>query len=284
MAKKAGLGRGLNALMAEMGTAAPDGATRAVNMLPVAVIGPSAIQPRRQFNDADLHELAESIKVRGVLQPILVRPVGEGRYEIVAGERRWRASQLAGLHEIPVVVRAMDESDGFHAALIENIQRVDLNPMEEAAGYQKLIRDFGYAQEAVGNLTGKSRSHVSNMLRMLELPESAQSLVQMGLLSVGHAKAVLAAKNPTALAKEITERGLTVRQAEAEAKKSHQTPRTRPVYVRDALDVDMDSLEDLVSEALGMRVQISSHGHEGVVTVRYTDLDQLEAILKKLQG
>ncbi len=285
MAKKASLGRGLNALMAEMGSVTPDSTPKTgASLLPVAMITPSSIQPRRHFNETDLAELAESIKARGVLQPILVRPLADGMHEIIAGERRWRASQMAGLHEMPVVIRIMDESDSFHAALIENIQRVDLNPLEEAQGYQKLIRDYGYAQESVAALTGKSRSHVGNMLRMLDLPSAAQQLVQMGLLSTGHAKAVLAAANPEALAKEITERGLTVRQAEQEAKKSHDRPRERAPRATSSRDPNLDGLEISVSDVLGMKVTIDMDGNAGVVSVRFSSLDQLEAVLEKLQG
>ena len=282
--KKQGLGKGLSALMAEMGSEAVVSRS-SPTVLPVALISPSPIQPRRQFDEIAMHELADSIRIKGVLQPILVRPVEGGRFEIVAGERRWRASQMVGLHEIPVVVRDFSEADGFEAALIENIQRADLNPLEEAEGYQRLVRDFGHSQETVAALTGKARSHVSNLIRILDLPHGAQALVRMGILSLGHAKVVLSARDPEALAKEIAERGLTVRQAEAIARKSHDEPKL--VLVRNARafrDADLDALEGQLCEALGLQVSIAAKGGAGSVTVRFSDLDQLDAIIARLQA
>jgi ParB family chromosome partitioning protein len=287
-AKKAGLGRGLSALLEEMGSAPPaEGAeTNSPHLLPIAMIEPSPKQPRRHFDELLLNELADSIRTKGVLQPILVRPTGPGRYEIVAGERRWRASQIAGLHEIPVVIKAFSEADGFEAALVENIQRTDLNPMEEAQGYHRLIKDFGHTQEMIAAVTGKARSHVGNLLRLLDLPDDVQTLVKMGLLSLGHAKAVLAAKDPSALAKEIAGRGLNVRQAEEAARRSHAAPEAKvvekaPVVRRDA---DLEALEYQLSEALGLPVSIEARGKRGTVTVKFSDLDQLDSIIAKLQS
>ncbi len=286
--KKQGLGKGLSALMAEMGSETV--VARAVpTSLPVAMISPSPIQPRRQFDELAMNELADSIRIKGVLQPVLVRPVDGGRYELVAGERRWRASQMAGLHEIPVVIREFNEADGFEAALIENIQRADLNPLEEAEGYQRLVREFGHSQETVAILTGKARSHISNLIRILELPPGAQALVKLGILSLGHAKVVLSARDPEALAKEIAERGLTVRQAEQVARKSHDAPKPglaqgpmgRGPMVRDA---DVAALEDQLCEALGLQVSIATRGSSGSVTVRFSDLDQLDMIVARLQA
>jgi ParB family chromosome partitioning protein len=286
--KKAGLGRGLSALLEEMESAPPEsgGEAKSANMLPIAMIEPSPKQPRRHFDELLLNELADSIRIKGILQPILVRPVGQGRYEIVAGERRWRASQMAGLHEIPVVIRAFSEADGFEAALVENIQRTDLNAMEEAFGFQRLIKDFGHTQEMIAAVTGKARSHVANLLRLLDLPDDVQTLVKMGLLSLGHAKAVLQAKDPSALAKEIAARGLNVRQAEDAARKSHaaaepRKPERTPVARRDA---DLEALEYQLSEALGLPVSIEARGKRGQVTVRFSDLDQLDSIIAKLQS
>ncbi len=286
--RKAGLGRGLSALLEEMSSSPPDiagGDAKSANLLPISMIEPSPKQPRRHFDEILLNELADSIRIKGVLQPILVRPVGAGRYEIVAGERRWRASQIAGLHEIPVIIKAFSEADGFEAALVENIQRSDLNAMEEAFGYNRLIKDFGHTQEMISAVTGKARSHVGNLLRLLDLPEDVQTLVKMGLLSLGHAKAVLAAKDPSALAKEIAARGLNVRQAEDAARKSHVVAEPRrqvtPVQRRDA---DLEALEGQLSEVLGLPVSIEARGKRGSVTVKFSDLDQLDSIIAKLQS
>ncbi len=283
--KRAGLGRGLSALLEEMGSAppVPTNDTKAASLLPVASISPNPSQPRRTFDEISLNELADSIRIKGVLQPILVRPSTEGRYEIVAGERRWRASQMAGLHEIPVVIRNFSDIDGFEAAIIENVQRTDLNPIEEAQGYQRLISDFGHTQEMVASVTGKARSHVANLLRLLDLPEDVQTLVKMGLLTLGHAKAVMQAKDPSALAKEIAAQGLTVRQAEEAARKSQgiSAPKAQSSSRRDP---ELDALESQLSEALGLSVAIEARGKRGTVTLRFSDLDQLDSIIARLQG
>lgn len=286
-AKRAGLGRGLNALLEEMGTATPGGEateTKSANTLPIGMIDPNPRQPRRQFDEVALNELADSIRIKGVLQPILVRPTTSGRYEIVAGERRWRASQVAGLHEIPVVIRQFSEADGYEVAIIENVQRADLNAMEEAMGYQRLAADYGHTQEMVAAVTGKGRSHIGNMMRLLELPEDAQSLVRMGLLSVGHAKAVLQGRDPGALAKEIAARGLTVRQAEEAARKSHLVRSPKAKNAAAKRDADLAALESQLSETLGLQVAIEARGKRGTVTVKFSDLDQLDRIIEKLQG
>lgn len=284
-AKKSGLGRGLSALMEEMGPPrdAPSSDGRGISTLPVGAIDANPHQPRRSFEEADLHELADSIRTKGVLQPILVRPVGNGRYEIVAGERRWRASQIAGLHEIPVVVREFNESDGFEAAIIENVQRIDLDPIEESSGYQRLIQEFGHTQEMVAALTGKARSHVANLLRLLDLPEEAQQLLRQGQLSVGHAKAVLQARDPMALAYAIVERQMTVRQAEEVARKSRAE--VRPVAkAAGGRDADLELLESQLEDALGLKVAIDAKGSRGSVSIRFSDLDQLDLIVARLQG
>lgn len=287
--RKHGLGKGLSALLEEMGAAAssPVAASAAASVhapssLPLALVDPSASQPRRQFDEVALAELADSIRIKGVLQPILVRPMEGGRYEIVAGERRWRASQLAGLHDIPVVIRELGEGDSFEAALIENVQRADLNPLEEAEGYQRLIREFHHTQESVASLTGKSRSHIANLLRILDLPENARSLVKMGLLSLGHAKAVLAARDPEILAREIAERGMTVRQAETAARRSHEATVSRPASASPARDADIEALELQLRDATGLAVGISAKNNSGTVTLRFSDLDQLDMIVSRL--
>jgi ParB family chromosome partitioning protein len=230
-----------------------------------------------------MSELADSVRIKGVLQPILVRPVEEGRYEIVAGERRWRAAQMAGLHEIPVVIRNFSDIDGFEAAIIENVQRTDLNPIEESQGYQRLIQEFGHTQEMVASVTGKARSHVANLLRLLDLPEDVQTLVKMGLLSLGHAKAVMQAKDPSALAKQISSQGLTVRQAEEAARRSRGISAPKP-QAANRRDPELDALEAQLAEALGIQVAIEARGKHGTVTLKFSDLDQLDTIIARLQG
>lgn len=283
--RRGGLGRGLSALLEEMGSAPPsqEPDPKSASLLPVSMIDSNPNQPRRLFDEIALNELADSIRIKGVLQPILVRPAADGRYEIVAGERRWRASQLAGLHEIPVVVRTFSDADGFEAAIIENVQRTDLNPIEEAHGYQRLVHDFGHTQEMVATVTGKARSHVANLLRLLDLPDDVQTLVKMGLLSLGHAKAVMQAKDPSALAKEIAAQGLTVRQAEEAARRSQGNAAPKPA-APSRRDPELDALESQLSEALGMQVAIEARGKRGTVTLRFSDLDQLDAIIGKLQA
>lgn len=283
-AKKGGLGRGLSALLEEMGSAAPSGDGRSASSLPVGMIDANPRQPRRHFDEVALNELADSIRIKGVLQPILVRPTSGGRYEVVAGERRWRASQIVGLHEIPVVIRPFSEADGFEAAIVENVQRSDLNPMEEALSYQRLVQEFSHTQEMIAAVTGKARSHVANLLRLLDLPDEAQTLVKMGLLSVGHAKAVLQARDPGGLAKDIAARGLTVRQAEDAARKSHaaESPKTAKSSPAQR-DADLQMLEAQISETLGLQVAIEARGKRGSVTIRFSDLDQLDTIIEKLQ-
>jgi ParB family chromosome partitioning protein len=283
--RRGGLGRGLSALLEEMGSAPPaeTGEARSASLLPIAMISPNPTQPRRLFDEVALNELADSIRIKGVLQPILVRPAQNDRYEIVAGERRWRAAQMAGLHEIPVVVRNFSDIDGFEAAIIENVQRTDLNPIEESQGYQRLIQEFGHTQEMVASVTGKARSHVANLLRLLDLPEDVQTLVKMGLLSLGHAKAVMQAKDPSALAKEIAAQGLTVRQAEEAARRSQGITQPKPQSTS-RRDPELDALEAQLGEALGIQVAIEARGKRGTVTLKFSDLDQLDTIIARLQG
>lgn len=283
--RRGGLGRGLSALLEEMGSAPPAETTepRSASLLPIAMISPNPTQPRRLFDEVALNELADSIRIKGVLQPILVRPTLNDRYEIVAGERRWRAAQMAGLHEIPVVIRNFSDIDGFEAAIIENVQRTDLNPIEESQGYQRLIQEFGHTQEMVASVTGKARSHVANLLRLLDLPEDVQTLVKMGLLSLGHAKAVMQAKDPSALAKEIAAQGLTVRQAEEAARKSQGISQPKPQSAN-RRDPELDALEAQLGEALGIQVSIEARGKRGTVTLKFSDLDQLDTIIARLQG
>ena len=289
MAKRAGLGRGLSALMEEMGST-PAAERRDAQLLPLGQVVPNPHQPRRHFDQAALDELAASIRARGVLQPILVRPLDGGRYEIIAGERRWRATQLAGLHEIPALVRPFTDSDSFEVALIENVQRQDLNPVEEAEGYQRLASEYGLTQQRVSELVGKSRSHVANLLRLVELPTEVLELVRSGALTMGHAKAALGAADPLALANEIVARGWSVRQAEEAARRSHR-PAGDPSQARAAAapaaepkDADTEALEYQLSDTLGLPVAIEAKGGKGSITIRFSDLDQLDSVIARLQG
>ena len=288
---KKGLGRGLSALLGEVPrpVAEPEASGRrdSVREIEVGRIRPNPSQPRQQFDEDALAELAESIRERGVLQPILVRPVDDG-YELIAGERRWRAAQRAQLHSIPALVREHDDSGSAELALIENIQREDLNAIEEAEGYQALIARFGHTQDNVAKLVGKSRSHVANLLRLLDLPEPVRLMLLRGDISMGHARAVATAPDPELLAKEIADKGLSVRQAEVLAK------RVRPGAGRDMaravarnqrpVDADLVSLERQLSDMLGLKVQVKHSGKGGTVSLSYSSLDQLDMICQRLSG
>jgi len=278
-----GLGRGLSALLGEGEPQPPaasepaDGAARS-RMLPVAFLKPNRFQPRRFFDAGELKELADSIKEKGVLQPILVRPTdGKDSFEIVAGERRWRAAQLAKLHEIPVIVRSMSDSESLEIAIIENVQRAGLNAIEEALGYQELINKFTYTQEQLADVIGKSRPHIANMLRLLKLPDSIKEMITDGRLSAGHARTLVGAPNPEQLAKEILSSGLNVRQAEKKA----STPKAAPKKGK-AKDADTKALETSVSNSLGMNVEIENKGERGIVKIHYKNLEQLDEIMRRL--
>lgn len=293
MTKQAkGLGRGLSALLGdapvsfepEEGEAgAHGGQAGAPTRLPIEFIRPNPNQPRKHFDEASLAELAQSIREKGVLQPILVRAV-EGEpdaYEIVAGERRWRAAQRAGVHDVPVVIGAFSEAEVLEIAIIENIQRTDLNPIEEAAGYQALIREFGHTQERLAKTLGKSRSHVANMMRLLNLPDSVKEMLQSGQLTMGHARAMLASDNPVELARQVIEEGLTVRDTEARVKSATARPAKTGAEKAPA-DADTRAVQDNLSAALGMRVRIAHRGESGAVTIEYKSLEQLDDICQRL--
>lgn len=278
-----GLGRGLSALLDEgepetASAAASDSATRQ-RTLPVAFLRPNRHQPRRAFKDEELQDLAASIRDKGVLQPILVRPLGADSYEIVAGERRWRAAQLAKLHEIPVVIRSVSDAQSLEMAIVENVQRADLNAIEEGAAYQELINQFHYTQEKLSEVIGKSRSYVANTLRLLKLPESVQTLVVEGKLSAGHARTLIGAQNPEAMAREILEGALNVRQAEKKAK----APKKKTG--KGHKDADTKALETSVSNSLGLDVKIEHEGDRGgTVKIRYKSLEQLDEIIRRLNS
>ena len=286
-----GLGMGLSALLGDAGRSVSsevaDVSRGGVREIEISRIQPNPNQPRIQFSAESIDELAESIKERGVLQPILLRPDGDG-FQIVAGERRWRAAQKARMHTIPAIVREIDEATTAELALIENIQREDLNAIEEAEGYRQLIQRYGHTQDDVGKIVHKSRSHVANLLRLLDLPEMVRQSLLQGDISMGHARAVAAADEPERLTKEIVAKGLSVRQAEALAK------RVRPgagadiarASARNARTVDPDlaALERQLADMLGLKVQVSHKGQGGSVTLSYSSLDQLDMICQRLSG
>ena len=281
-----GLGRGLSALMGDIAREEPvvEGGRGATGLrtLPVSALKPHPGQPRRHFDEAALDELAHSIGLRGVIQPIVVRPHGHD-YQIVAGERRWRAAQRARLHEVPVIVRDFSDAETLEIALIENIQRQDLNAIEEAQAYQRLIGDFGHTQEALGKLINKSRSHIANLLRLLALPESVQRYVIDGSLSMGHARALIGAPDPAALARQVIDDGLSVRDTERLARAAK--PRAKAAGDRgEGPDADIVALEHQLGDLLGLKVRINHAAKGGVLTLAYTTLDQLDMVCQRLTG
>ncbi len=299
--KERRLGRGLSALMADVQpqeapestqTSAPAQARRTDQTIPVDRIYPNPDQPRRSFTRAQLDELSESIREKGVLQPLIVRPRPghEGDYEIVAGERRWRAAQIAQLHEVPALIRDFNDTEVLEVAIIENIQRADLNPLEEAMGYRQLMDRFGHTQERVAEALGKSRSHIANLLRLLNLPESVQTMVSEGHLSAGHARALITSDNPETLAKTVVARGLSVRETEKLAKGDTQRASKgskAPTGTSTEKDPDTRALEGDLSAALGMRVTIEhapGGPGEGQMKITYMSLDQLDSLCGRLTG
>ncbi|AXJ95277.1 MULTISPECIES: ParB/RepB/Spo0J family partition protein [unclassified Sphingomonas] len=290
--RPAGLGRGLSALLGEMASEAPvsrDGKApvpSGVRMLPVSALSPHPDQPRRHFDEAALDELAASISARGLIQPIVVRPHGHD-YQIVAGERRWRAAQRARLHEVPVVVREFDDAQTLEIALIENIQRQDLNAIEEAQAYQRLAGEYGHTQEALAKIVHKSRSHVANLLRLLELPDPVQVRVTDGSLSMGHARALLGARDVEGLAEQVVARGLSVRETEKLAKGAKpERPGGRPSTRAPAPEPDADiaALERQLSDLLGLSVRVTHGDKGGTLTIGYSTLDQLDMVCQRLTG
>ncbi|WP_176498543.1 ParB/RepB/Spo0J family partition protein [Sphingomonas sp. HMP6] len=259
-----------------------EGASPGVRSLPVGSLTPHPGQPRRHFDEAALEELAQSIAQRGVLQPIVVRPHGTG-YQIVAGERRWRAAQRARLHEVPVIVRSFDDTETLEVALVENIQRQDLNAIEEAEAYHRLIDDFGHTQDALGKLVNKSRSHIANLLRLLELPRSVQERVVAGALTMGHARALIGAPDVEGLADQIVARGLSVRDAERLARASKIETKSASVG-GNGRDPDLAALEHQLADLLGLSVRVSHGAKGGTVTLSYSTLDQLDMVCQRLTG
>jgi len=254
--------------------------------VPVEFLKPNPRNPRRNFPDAELDELAASVRERGIIQPIIVRPVrgANDAYEIIAGERRWRAAQRAGVHEVPVVLLEVSDREALELAIIENVQRTDLNPLEEAMGYQALADEFQHGQDEIAKIVGKSRSHVTNTLRLLKLPETVKTYLTEGKVSAGHARALLGQPDPEAMARAIVEQGLNVRQVEAIAQEraveAGKATRPRPRALK---DTDTIALEKRLSDALGLVVKIEHRGRGGELRIRYKSLEQLDHVIHRLE-
>jgi ParB family chromosome partitioning protein len=274
-----GLGRGLSALLDEVDADASDVRRSGLVDIPVEVIQPNPHQPRRRFDETELEELAASIREKGVLQPILVRPaMYAGEFQIVAGERRWRAAQRAGVRALPALVRELSDAEVLELAIIENVQRADLSAIEEAEGYRTLIETFGRSQAQVAETIGKSRVHVTNALRLLQLPDEVQALVRDGRLTPGHARALIGAPDAPRLAEDVVERGLSVRQTEALARARPIAPAAR----RGKKDADTLALEHDLADVLGMPVEIRDADGAGEVRIRYASLEQLDDLCRRL--
>lgn len=291
MARKAdrkALGRGLSALLGDAGQVEANSRNAAAkpNEIPIDLIFSNPDQPRQTFREDEITELAASIREHGVLQPVLLRPFPgkPEHYQIVAGERRWRAAQKAGIHALPAIVREVDDRQILELAIIENVQRVDLDPIEEAKGYAQLIENFGYTQEKLSEVIGKSRSHLSNTMRLLSLPDSVLSLVKDGKLSAGHARALIKAPNAEALAREAVAKGLSVREIEAKAKDDQDGSRNGKPEKKSEKDADTKLLEGDLAAAIGMKVSIDNNISDGtgVMHIRYKSLDQLDELCRKL--
>lgn len=298
-ARRSNLGRGLSALFGDVPAAEEPAPAqeavrpRAPRHIPIEFLHPGRYQPRRQFDEVAIAGLADSIRDKGILQPLVVRrsPEGGERFEIICGERRWRAAQIAGLHELPVVVRDLDDREALEVSLIENLQREDLNALEEAEGYQRLMEEFAHTQEDLARVIGKSRPHVANMLRLLGLPDPVKRLVEDGTLTAGHARALLTAADPVELARQVTHRGMSVRQTEQLVRSAASAGKAagnggggrggRAAVVRDP---DLAALEEQLAAQLGLKVTITPRGRAGTVAIDYQTLDQLDDVLHRLRG
>ena len=286
--RQRGLGKGLAALLGEtMEAGALGGREGALLSIPIEHLTPHPNQPRQHFDEAEIESLAASIREKGIVQPLVVRPGGEGGdgapYQIVAGERRWRAAQRAGLHELPAVVRHLSDAESIEIALVENLQRRDLNPLEEASAYRRLIREFDHRQEDVATALGKSRSHVANTVRLLDLPEKVKALVGDGTLSAGHGRALLAAADPAALCDTVVRLGLTVRQTEALVRRAGEGRPRQPKPRAD--DPNLRAVQTDLSRALGLKVSIdpAKRGAGGRMTIAYKEPEQLDALINRLR-
>ena len=290
MADHSRLGRGLAALMGDVGdeTSVADSG-RKPRRAPMENLRPNPRNPRRLFTDAELDELSDSIRERGIIQPIVVRALQGDNFEIIAGERRWRAAQRAGLHDVPIAVVEASDAQALEFAIIENVQRADLNPIEEASGYLALMDDFNRTQDDVAQIVGKSRPHVANTMRLLKLSEPIKQLVRSGKISAGHARLLIGQPNAELLAREIIDKGLSVRQLETDMRKD-ATAQVRDVHregkghTASAKDADTRALERRLSNALGLEVSVDHRGEGGTLRIKYRDLEQLDAVLKKLGG
>jgi ParB family chromosome partitioning protein len=282
------LGRGLAALMGDVGeeTKTVEQA-RNQRRVPIEFLRPNPRNPRRNFAETELDELAASMRERGIIQPIVVRPLhgAQDCYEIIAGERRWRAAQRAGLHVVPIVPLDVNDDEALQLAIIENVQRTDLNPLEEATGYASLASEFAHSQDAIAKMVGKSRSHVANTLRLLKLPQSVQAYIGAGKISAGHARMLVGQPDPERLAREIMDRGLNVRQVEALAQeRAHASGKAVKSRQRSAKDPDTAALEKRLSDALGLSVTIDHRGQGGVLAIRYRGVEQLDEVIRRLEG
>ena len=282
-----GLGRGLSALMSDVSldsvTADSTQKPNGLLSLPIERVVPNPDQPRRTFDEGELEDLANSIREKGIIQPLIVRALEDGTHQIVAGERRWRAAQMAQLHEVPAVLRDLTDTEVLELAIIENIQRADLNPIEEAQAFAQLIERFGHTQEQLARALGISRSHIANMMRLLKLPASVRDLLSAGQLSQGHARALITSIDPASLARVVVEKGLSVRETEKLAK-TGQVPKVRQPTLPTDKDADTRALENDISANLGLKVAIAHppSGEAGQITIRYKDLSELDALCRLL--
>lgn len=285
--RKRGLGRGLSSLIPDTPVDTQSSSVPGIKTVPIEFLKPSPFQPRRLFPDDEIDGLADSIRAKGVMQPLLVRQSADNQtmFEIIAGERRWRAAQRAGLHELPVLVRDLSDRDTLEVALLENVQREDLSPLEEAEAYQRLIEEFGHTQQELADTIGKSRSHIANLLRLLTLPSTLRSLLETGALSAGHARALINAKDPENLAQVIISKGLNVRQAETLVKQERddQRPSNNVPSSKPEKDPDTIALERDLSAELGLSVALKSKGKGGVLSISYRTLDQLDGLIERLR-
>jgi len=280
------LGRGLAALIGEVGEASiPADRARGQRRVPTEFLRPNPRNPRRTFNEAELEDLANSVREKGIIQPILVRtlPGMDDVFEIIAGERRWRAAQRASLHDVPVLIIEAGDKEALEIAIIENVQRADLNALEEAMGYEQLIAEYGYSQNDLARIIGKSRSHIANTLRLTRLPEGVKTLLASGELSAGHARALLSVKDPEALARRIIERGMTVRDVERIAQDDDKAATPSDTPRRREKDPDTRALEKAIEDVLGLSVSISHGARGGELRIKYRTLEQLDAVCRRLR-
>jgi ParB family transcriptional regulator, chromosome partitioning protein len=285
-AARSRLGRGLAALIGDVGNESSDERPRGQRRVPTEALRPNVRNPRRTFANEELDELAASVRERGIIQPIVARPArgAPDSYEIIAGERRWRAAQRAGLHEVPVVIIEASDEEALQLAIVENVQRADLNPLEEAEGYRALIRDFSHSQDDVARMIGKSRSHVANMLRLQTLPDRVREHIHSGRLSAGHARALVGHHDAERLADDIVARGLNVREVEALTRDVvGKGGGSKAAAKRESKTADTVALERRLSDALGLVVSIDNRGEKGVVSIRYRNLEQLDDLAQRLQ-